>query len=192
MKKVSLVTSLAFLFVLLAFTWSFAQMEKEREVVIKVMGDEMMMQGGCGGHSGEMKHQMGGCGKGQGMMHQMACCQMGSGMQGCGKMGSGMEMCREMMGGDLGMGCSGGGFFLCCEKELELSDKQVKDLKSIKMDFMKGKLMAEANLKIAQLELKSLVHEEDASIKDIEAKLEAEAEAEDRYEALAHKGFQEG
>jgi len=73
MKKVSLVTSLAFLFVLLAFTYSSAQMEKERKVVVKVMGDEMMIQGGSGEHSGEMKHQMRGCGMGQGMMHQMAC-----------------------------------------------------------------------------------------------------------------------
>ena len=163
MKKVSLVTSLAFLFVLLAFTWSSAQMEKERKVVVKVMGDEMMIQGGSGGHSGEMKHQMGGCGMGQGMMHQMACCQRGSGM----------GMCCEMMGGGQGMGCSKMAFFLCCKKELELSDKQVKDLKSIKMDFMKGKFKAEANLKIAQLELKSLMHEDESSIKDIETKLKA-------------------
>jgi hypothetical protein len=92
MRKLGLVTGLALLFALLAFTCSFAQMDKEREVVVKVMGDEMMMKGGCGGHSGEMKHQMGGCGKGMGMMHQMACCQMGSGMQGCGKMGYGMKM----------------------------------------------------------------------------------------------------
>lgn len=163
MKKVSLVTSLAFLFVLLAFTYSSAQMEKERKVVVKVMGDEMMIQGGSGGHSGEMKHQMGGCGMGQGMMHQMACCQRGSGM----------GMCCEMMGGGQGMGCSKMGFFLCCKKELELSDKQVKDLKSIKMDFMKGKFKADANLKIAQLELKSLMHEDESSIKDIETKLKA-------------------
>lgn len=162
MKKVSLVTSLAFLFVLLAFTWSFAQMEKERKVVVKVMGDEMMIQGGSGGHSGEMKHQMGGCGMGQGMMHQMACCQRGSGM----------GMCCEMMGGGQGMGCSKMGFFLCCKKELELSDKQVKDLKSIKMDFMKGKFKADANLKIAHLELESLMDEE-ASLKEIETKLKA-------------------
>jgi hypothetical protein len=128
-----------------------------------------------------MGHQKGGCGKGGGMMHQMGCGSMGSGMKGCGSMGSGMEVCVEMMGGcggmgaSGGMGCSGGGFFLCCKEELELSDKQVKDLKSIKMNFQKGKIRTEADLKIAQLELKSLAHEEDASIKDIEAKLKAEA-----------------
>lgn len=177
MKKLSLAASFVFLLVLLAFTCSFAQMEMEKEHkrVIKVMGDEMMMQGGCGGHSGGMMHQMGCCPMGQGMMHQMACCQMGSGMQGCGKMASGMGMCGEMMGGGQGMGCSKEGFFLCCKKELELSDKQVKELKSIKMDFRKSKIRKEADLKIAQLELKSLMHEVKASIKDIEAKLKAEA-----------------
>lgn len=153
MKKLSLAASLVFLFVLLAFTCSFAQMEKEREVVVKVMGDEMMMQGGCGGHSGEM-------------MHQMRCCKMGPGM----KM-QGMKMCG-MMGGEGEMGCCKMEFFLCCKKELELSDKQVKDLKSVKMDFLKSRIKKDADLKIAHLELESLMDEE-ASLKEIETKLKA-------------------
>ena len=99
MKKLGLVTSLASLFLLLAFTCSFAQMETEKHV-IKVMGDEMSMKGGCGGHKGGMEHQMGGCGKGGGMMHQMGCCSMGSGMMGCGKMCSGMGMGCGKMGLD--------------------------------------------------------------------------------------------
>lgn len=180
MKKLGFVTGLAVLVMLLAFTCSFAQMEVEKRV-IKVMGDEMSMKGGHGGHKGGMEHQKGGCGKGGGMMHKMGCGSMGSGMKGCGSMGAGMGMCVEMKGGCGGGGACGGGgcskmgFFLCCKEELELSDKQVKDLKSIKMDFQKGKIRTEADLKIAQLELKSLAHEEDASIKDIEAKLKAEA-----------------
>ena len=58
---------------------------------------------------------------------------------------------------------------------MELTDKQVTDLKSIKMDFQKGKIRAEADLKIAELELKSLMHDDDAPIKDIEAKMKAAA-----------------
>jgi len=174
MKKLGLVISLASLSLFLAFTCSFAQMETEKRV-IKVMGDEMSMQGGCGKHAGGMDHQMGGCGMGGGMMQQMGCCQMGSGMQGCGKMCSGMGMGCGMMGECGGMGCCKKEFFLCCKKELELTDKQVTDLKSIKMDFQKGKIRAEADLKIAELELKSLMHDDEAPIKDIEAKLKAAA-----------------
>jgi hypothetical protein len=175
MRKLGLVTGLVSMFLLLAFTVSFAQMEKEHEVVVKMMGDEMMMKGGCGGHKGGMERQMGGCGMGGGMMGKMGCCQMGHGMQGCGKMCSGMGMGCGMMGDCGGMGCCKKDFFLCCKKELELTDKQVTDLKSIKMDFQKGKIRAEADLEIAQLELKSLMHDDDAPIKDIEAKMKAAA-----------------
>ncbi|MGB2804165.1 MAG: Spy/CpxP family protein refolding chaperone [Candidatus Zixiibacteriota bacterium] len=174
MRKLGLAGGIALLLVLLAFTWTFAQMETEKRV-IKVMGDEMSMKGGCGGHKGGVELRMGGCGKGGGMMHQMGCGSMGSGMRGCGKMGSGMGMCGEMMGGDQGMGCCKMDFFLCCKKELELTDKQMKDLKAIKMDFQKGKIRTEADLKIAELELKGLMHDDDAPIKDIEAKMKAAA-----------------
>jgi hypothetical protein len=174
MKKLGLVISLTSLFLLLAFTCSFAQMETEKRV-IKVMGDDMMMQGGCGKHSLGMERQMGGCGMGGGMMHQMGCCQMGHGMQGCGKMCSGMGKCCGKMGDCGGMGCCKKDFFLCCKKELELSEKQVTELKGLKMDFQKGKIRAEADLKIAELELKDVMHDDDAPIKDIEAKLKAAA-----------------
>jgi Spy/CpxP family protein refolding chaperone len=79
------------------------------------------------------------------------------------------------MCGGKGTGCGKMGFFLCCKEELELTDEQVKSLKSIQMDFQKGKIRAEADLKIAQLELKSLMKDDKASIKDMEAKLKAEA-----------------
>jgi hypothetical protein len=174
MKKLGLAASLAFLFVLLTCTSSFAQMDMEKSCkkVIKMMGDEMMHQEEFGQHCGGMMHQMGCCTAGSGMMHQTGCCGMGSGMM--HQRGQGMGMCGGMCGGE-GMGCCKGGFFLCCKKELELTDEQVKSLKSIRMDFQKGKIKAEADLKIAQLELKSLMHEDESSIKDIEAKLKAEA-----------------
>jgi Spy/CpxP family protein refolding chaperone len=163
MKKVSLLTGLALFAVLLAFSWSFSQMEMEKGTkhVIKMMGDETTFQGKCGGHSGGMMGQMGCCHMGSGMMGQMGCCKMGSGMC-CGMMG-----CQEEMG------CCKREFFLCCKKELELSDGQVKALKSIKMDFLKGKLRKEADLKIAHLELKALMEDDTASLKEIEAKLKS-------------------
>ena len=177
MRRLGLVTGLVSLFLLMAFTFSFAQMETEKRV-IKVMGDEMSMKGGCGGDKGGMEHQMGGCGKGGGMM-------------GCGKMGAGMGMGCGMMGADHGMGCCKKEFFLCCKKELELTDKQMKDLKAIKMDFQKGQIRTEADLKIAQLELKSLMHDDDAPIKDIEAKMKASAKLKVDMKLSHIKAFRE-
>ncbi|NIM99864.1 MAG: hypothetical protein GTO24_17850 [candidate division Zixibacteria bacterium] len=190
MRKLGLAGGAVVLLVLLAFTWSFAQMDigKGCKKVIKVMGDEMMHQEALGHHCGETMHQMG-CGStGAGMMHQGGCCGMGSGMMhqmGCGQMCCGMGMCAGMTGcGQMccGMGMCGGmmgcrqqDFFICCEKELELTDEQVEELKSIKMNFMRGSIEAEASLKIAQLELKSVMHDEKASVKDIEAKLKSVA-----------------
>jgi len=151
MKKVSLVTSLTFLFILLVFSWSYAQMEMDKgyKHEMKVMVEKTMSPEKCGQHQ-------------EGMMHQMGCCKMGPQM--------GMKMCG-MMGGEEEMGCCKREFFLCCKKELELTDKQVRALKSIKMDFKKNKIKMEADLQIAHLELKSLMDEDEASLKEIEAEL---------------------
>ncbi len=76
----------------------------------------------------------------------------------CGGMGSQMMMgcCGEGMKGEM-MGCCKKEFFLCCKEKLELTDEQVKSLKSIKMDFMKADIQKEADLKVAELELKELM-----------------------------------
>jgi Spy/CpxP family protein refolding chaperone len=163
MKKVSLAAGLALLSALLVFACSFAQMEMEKGTkhVIKMMGDETTLQGKCGGHSG-------------GTMHQMGCSKMGGGMMGqmgCGKMCHGMYC--GMVGCEGEMGCCKREFFLCCKKELELSDEQVKVLRSIRIDFLKGNLRKEADLKIAHLEFKALMEDNKASLKEIEAKLKA-------------------
>ena len=138
MKKVSLVMSLTSLFILLVFTWSFAQMEtgKGCSHEMKMMGEEKMMsKEKCGQHQERMMSQMG-CSK-KGM--EMGCCKME--------------------------------FFLCCKKELDLTDKQVESLKTIKMDFMKTKIKMESDLQIAHLELKALMEDDKVSLKDIETKL---------------------
>jgi len=154
MKKVSLVMSLTFLFILLVFTWSFAQMEmgKGCSHEMKMMGEEKMMsKEKCGQHQ-------------EGMMSQMGCSKKGM------EMGMGMKMCG-MMGEKEEMGCCKMEFFLCCKKELDLTDKQVESLKTIKMDFMKTKIKMESDLQIAHLELKALMEDDKVSLKDIETKL---------------------
>ena len=167
MRKLGLAGGVVLLLVLLAFTSSFAQMEMEKvsKKEIKMMGHEPMSHKMCAKSGGGMMHQMGCCPMGSGMMRQMGCCQIGTGM----------GMCGGMMGCGDKMGCCQKDFFICCKKELELTDKQVKDLESIKMDFLKGSFKAEADLKIAQLELKRVMHDESASLKDIEAKLNSVA-----------------
>ncbi len=156
MKKVSLVMSLTSLFILLVFTWSFAQMEmgKGCSHEMKMMGEEKMMSPEKYG-----QHQ-------EGMMSQMGCSKKGM------EMGMGMKMCG-MMGEGEEMGCCKMEFFLCCKDELGLTDKQIESLKSMKMDFMKTKIKMGADLQIAQLELKALMGDDKASLKDIEAKLRA-------------------
>jgi Spy/CpxP family protein refolding chaperone len=176
-----LATGLTLFAVLLAFSWSFAQMEMEKGTkhVIKMMGDETTFQGKCGGHSG-------------GMMHQMGCSRIGSGMMGqmeCSKMCPGM--CCGMMGCEGEMGCCKKEFSLCCKKELELSDEQVRALKSIKMDFLKGKLRKVADLKIAHLEFKALMEDDEASLKEIESKLKAVEKLRTDVELSHIKAFRE-
>ena len=190
MRKLGLTGGLVVLLVLLAFGWSSAQMDVEKISKKQMMMDqETMSQKPCGGMMSQMGYgamgqgMMGqmGCGSmGRGMMGPMGCCSMGRGMMGpmgCCQMGGGMGMGMHggMMGHGEGMGCCQKGFFLGLEDELELTDKQVQDLQSIKMEFMKGKFRAEADLKIAQMELKGLMQDDNASLKDIETKMNAVA-----------------
>jgi len=191
MRKLGLTGSLVVLLVLLAFGWSSAQMDVEKVSKKQMMmGQEATSQAPCAYRGGEMMPQMMGYGcmqpgmMGQGMMGPMGCCSMGRGMMGpmgCCQMGGGMGMrggmgmCGGMMGCGEGMGCCQKGFFLGLKDELELTDKQVQDLQSIKMDFMKGKFRTEADLKIAQMEMKGLMQDDNSNLKDIEAKMNAVA-----------------
>jgi Spy/CpxP family protein refolding chaperone len=175
MKRFYLAGGAVLLLVLLAFAWSSAQMDmgKTCKKEIMIMDQEKMSQKPCGG----MMQPMGCCSMGPGMMGQMGCCSMGPGM--------GMGMCDGMMG------CCQKEFFLCCKDKLELTDKQVQDLEKIKMDFMKGRFKTEADLKIAQLELKSLMDKEDAPIKDIEAKMNTTAKLETDMKLSHIKAFRQ-
>ena len=109
-----------------------------------------------------------GCGMQSGMM---GCCGMGSQMQhmcggmGCGSMAGG---CAGMCKSQEKMDCCKKEFFLCCKEGLELTDDQVASLKSIKMNYLKGKIQEEADLKIAELELKELMSAEKMDIAKVE------------------------
>ena len=151
MKKVSVLISLVFLSFIIFSAYSFAQMEmgKGCQHEMKMMVEKEVARGKCGQHQGCMMHQAGGC-------------KMGSHM--------GMKMCG-MMGEGEKMGCCKREFFLCCKEKLELTDKQVKVLKSIKMDFQKNKIRMEADLQIAMLDLKALMSDEEASLKKIESNM---------------------
>ena len=151
MKKVGLMTGLVFLLLLFSFTLAVSQADAPKGCKgMQGMGQETMAQPKCGQSMG-------------GMMQQMGCCKMGAGMGKCMGMG--------MMEGEKGMGCCEKEFFLCCKDDLGLTDKQVEALKGVKMGSMKNEIKMGSDLKIAQLELKSLMEDEKATLKDIEAKV---------------------
>ncbi len=153
MKKFGLIASVIFLFLLLVTSYSFAQMQMGKSCHPGMTGEEMMSPQRC----------MPQCMPGQeGMMQKMSGCMMGEQM--------GMRM-YGMMGEKEKMGCCKTGFFLCCKDKLELMDKQVETLKSIKIDFLKNKFKMEADLRIADLELQNLMQDDKAALKEIEAKL---------------------
>jgi len=114
------------------------------------------------------------------------CSKMGSEMK-CVKMTTGCgEKCSEMMHGCMkgcggckmmgeGMGCCKKGFFLCCKDKLELTDEQVASLKKIKMSFAKANIQRDADLKIAELELKELLGADKMDMSRVEKKIKSMA-----------------
>jgi Spy/CpxP family protein refolding chaperone len=152
MKKVGLATGLVFLLLFFSFTLAISQADAPKGCKgMQGMGQqEMMAQPKCGQSMG-------------GMMQHMGCC----------KMSSGMGMGMGMMEGEKGMGCCEKEFLLCCKDDLGLTDKQIEALKDIKVGAMKSEIKMGADLKIAELELKSLMEDEKSTLKDIETKLRA-------------------
>jgi Spy/CpxP family protein refolding chaperone len=76
--------------------------------------------------------------------------------------------CSGMCKSEMKMDCCKKDFFLCCKEGLELTDEQVANLKSIKMNFLKSKIQMEADLKIAELELKELMSAEKMDMAKVE------------------------
>jgi len=95
---------------------------------------------------------------------EVKCSGMHPEMKGvCGGMGM---MCQKMQ-------CCKREFFLCCKEGLELTDDQVASLKSIKMGFMKGEIQREADLKLAELELKELMSADRLDMPKVEKQIKA-------------------
>ena len=92
-------------------------------------------------------------------------CKMGPEMMG--------KMCGKMGGMEEGMGCCKKEFFLCCKEELNLTDDQVKALKTIKTNFMKEDIQKEADLKIAHMELQDLLQADKLDLPSVEKKIKA-------------------
>ena len=155
MRKVYLLAILI-VSIALVFSVSYAQMEMkgeyhqgktcdmEVEKKCSKMGSEtkcVKMISGCGEMDSDIMHEC-----------KMMCGKMGSG---CCEMGSGMMHGGKMMGE--GMDCCKKNFFLCCKDKFELTDDQVTSLKKIKLSFAKEDIQRDADLKIAELELKELM-----------------------------------
>lgn len=111
----------------------------------------------------------------QSMMQQMPG-MMPGGMMGCGKMGG-----MGQGGMECGMGCGP-----CCEQlnqlgcpcyligmaeELELSEEQVANLKAICAEHKKDVIRKQAEVKIAEMELKELVAMPNADLTKVKAKI---------------------
>lgn len=62
-------------------------------------------------------------------------------------------------------------FYLCLTDELSLSDEQVKKLKSIKLECEKNRIMIEARIKVAEMELQDLLNQPEVDITKIDAKI---------------------
>jgi Spy/CpxP family protein refolding chaperone len=106
-------------------------------------------------------------------MHKM-CSQMGGMMpemmmKCCAEMMKGT--CEGMCKGEEKMSCCKQEFFLCCKEQLELTDEQVASLKSIKMDFMKGEIQGDADMKLAELELKELMSADKLDMAKVEKQI---------------------
>ena len=100
--------------------------------------------------------------------------KMEGAMPGMCKMGPGMgKMCGMMGEMEKGMGCGKKEFFLCCKEDLNLTDDQVKALKTIKTNFMKEDIQKEADLKIAHMELQDLLQADKVDLPSVEKKIKA-------------------
>ena len=85
----------------------------------------------------------------------------------------GMGCCEKMMG-HMGHGTRSIDHLrhlLKHQKEIGLTEEQVKKLKAIDLDFDRGRIRAEAEIQVAERELLALVEEEKTDLSAIEAKV---------------------
>ncbi len=152
---------------------------QEHRMMQSTQGDSAVMKSGMGkmqtqqqmphkmGKKGQKPGMMQGKGGMMGMMHgQGGMMGMMHGQDGKGMMGHDMMMSPVKMKVMPVMHK-----LLNMQEKLKLSDKQIEQLKQIKMDFEKGKIDRQAKIKKLNIDLKALV-DKNASAKDIRKVLE--------------------
>jgi len=143
------------------------------------------MQGGGMGCCGMGCCGMGGRGAGMGCCGaagtgpRMMFMQKGSG-QGCGmgQMGAGAAMGRGMMCGPMGQGMAGGmckqgcaGSYLKCAEMLELTQRQIGELKAICSAAKKAMIRKQADIKVAEAELNEIMNDDVLDFAKAKAKI---------------------
>ena len=136
------------------------------------------MQGGGMGCCGMGGRGMGGRGAGM-----AGCCmgQMQGGAMGCrgmGSMGAGAGMGGGMMCGPMGQGMAGGmcrqgcaGSYLKCADALELTQKQIGELKALCSAAKKAMIRKQADIKVAQAELSEIMNDDVLDFTKAKAKI---------------------
>jgi len=144
-------------------------------LLLVAMTTSVFAQGMCGDKDVQVKvikKQMG-----------TECCAMG--MEGCScgmgqacqcSQGMGMGMCHKGLGG-----CAEN-FYLCCAKELALTEDQVKGLKAIQMGVRKSAIRNQADLQIMGMELDEMLGQPSPDRAAIDAKMTAIGELKTRIE----------
>ena len=131
--------------------------------------------GGCKSASGD--HDAKGCGGSEGCHGSGGCRMMMAGGSGHGM----MDMHRGMMGRSgrhhgrrMGSGFprSGGpGHFIRMAEHLELTDKQIEDLKALRRNHEKSAIEMRAEIALARVDMKALVDQESIDFGKIKAKV---------------------
>lgn len=144
-------------------------------LLLMAMTTAVFAQGTCGDKDVQVKvikKQVGG-----------ECCLMEGGEGLCG-MGQACQ-CRHCMGMGMGHIETGGceeHFYLCCAKELALTEDQVKGLKAIHMGVRKSSIRNKADMQIMDIELQEMLDQTRPDRAAVDAKMMAIGELKIRME----------
>ena len=108
----------------------------------------------------------------------------------CGEMmGHGHGCCGEMMGhmGHDAHSAEHLQHLLKHQKDIGLTEEQVKKLKAIELDFDRGRIRSDAEIQVAERELRALAEEEKTDLSAIEAKVKQSEMLEVGLRMLAFK-----
>ena len=103
---------------------------------------------------------------------------------------SGKHGCCEMMMGHMGHDAHSADHLrhlLKHQKEIGLTEEQVKKLKAIELDFDRGRIKSDAEIQVAERELRALVEDEKTDLSAIEAKVKQSEMLEVGLRMLAFK-----